>query len=335
MNKTIALLLAAAFAGCTTTGSDEGGKDSAEYGGKATRETSSSPGPSGSPGESDAAESMQRAELPRADEFERPGFAVYEREGRLWVFRDGSEEHEDFLTTGEPAKRVTRVGTGPDGRTLIGAESDTLTAYEAAHRYGGDAWYVDAKDGRLWVFRTGSEELIDYLSKGEPAKRVTVIGAGPNRSTVIGPDRATVQAFVAPVQYGLPGYVVKYDDGRLWVFEEDGDAYADYLAHGEPAKRVTLVGAGPDGRTLLGADRQVLKDYAAHWKYDRPGFTVYGDDGRLWVFEEGSAAHAMFSTKGEPAKRVTVVGAGPDGMTLLGADRETLDDYLRERGVQE
>lgn len=64
--------------------------------------------------------------------------------------------------------------------------------------------------------------------------------------------------------------------------------------------------------------------------YGLPGFAVYEDEGRLWVFRENSGALKEYRTNGEPAKRVTLVGAGPDGRTLMGAETETLQDYMRE-----
>ena len=41
--------------------------------------------------------------------------------------------------------------------------------------------------------------------------------------------------------------------------------------------------------------------------------TVFADDGRLWIFKSGSKSLQQFQAKGEPAKRVTLIGSGPDG----------------------
>jgi hypothetical protein len=135
-------------------------------------------------------------------------------------------------------------------------------------------------------------------------------------------------------KYTLPGYVVYEEEGRLWVFREGSDALKDYRAKGEPAKRVTLVGAGPNRMTIMGAERETLEAYCAPWKYGCEGFVVIGDDGRLWVFREGSQALADFRAKGEPAKRVTLIGAGPDRKTIMGADRGTLEAYLQAGNPQ-
>ena len=39
-------------------------------------------------------------------------------------------------------------------------------------------------------------------------------------------------------------------------------------------------------------------------------FSTYMEDGRIWVFETGSKAHDSFLSVGEPAKSVTILGAG-------------------------
>jgi hypothetical protein len=258
----------------------------------------------------------------------REGFAVIPVEGRLWVFREGSAALEEYRTKGEPAKRVTLVGAGPDRRTVVGPDRETLDAYLVPWKYGRKGFEVFLVDGRLWVFRTGSPSLLEYRTKGEPAKRVTLVGAGPDRCTVVGPDRETLDAYLAPWKYGREGFEVFLVDGRLWVFRAGSPALEQYRTKGEPAKRVTLVGAGPDRRTMVGPDRETLDAYLAPIKYGREGFAVFLVDGRLWVFREGSTSLEEYQTKGEPAKRVTLVGAGPDGRTMVGPDRETLDDYL-------
>ena len=62
--------------------------------------------------------------------------------------------------------------------------------------------------------------------------------------------------------------------------------------------------------------------------YAKPGFYTQLDDGRLWVFQEGSKELQDFLAKGELAKHVVRPGAGPGGMTLKGPDGETLDNYM-------
>ncbi|MEZ6016384.1 MAG: hypothetical protein R3F49_14800 [Planctomycetota bacterium] len=70
---------------------------------------------------------------------------------------------------------------------------------------------------------------------------------------------------------------------------------------------------------------------AATTSYGRPGFHTAVVDGRLWVLREGSDALAEFLASGEPAKSVTLPGRGPGGITLRGASRDELEEYLLSR----
>ena len=76
-----------------------------------------------------AGDAKVTAKVPESATYDQPGFAVYERDGRLWIFKDGSEGHKTFLEHGEPAKCITKIGAGPDGKTVKGAEMDTLNEY--------------------------------------------------------------------------------------------------------------------------------------------------------------------------------------------------------------
>jgi hypothetical protein len=62
----------------------------------------------------------------------KPGFYTEVRDGRLWVFRDGSKELAEFKKTGEPAQQVTRVGGGPNGMTIKSSEASVIEEYMAA-----------------------------------------------------------------------------------------------------------------------------------------------------------------------------------------------------------
>ncbi|MNF25300.1 DNA-binding transcriptional repressor ArsR [compost metagenome] len=63
-------------------------------------------------------------------------------------------------------------------------------------------------------------------------------------------------------------------------------------------------------------------------QFDKPGFVTEVEDGRLWVFREGSQELKDLKEHGEPAKQFTDVGTGPEGMTVKAADEKTLKDYL-------
>ena len=67
-----------------------------------------------------------------ATEYDRPGFVTeLDKDGRLWVFREGSPELEAYRTSGAPARHVVRPGVGPLGLTLKAVELEVLDAYQA------------------------------------------------------------------------------------------------------------------------------------------------------------------------------------------------------------
>ncbi len=283
--------------------------------------------PAGPSGDAPAMKSAHKGPA-QAEGYTLDGFRVYSDDGRLWVFKAGSDNLQSFLEKGEPAKRVTLIGEGPFGKTLLGSDKHVMRAYALAARNKVDGFVVFAREGRLWVFKRGSADLQTFLTKGEPAKRVTLIGQGPNGITLMGSDTAVMKSYADAARYSVPGFVVQGHDGRLWVFKRGSASYKSFREKGEPAKRVTLVGVGPNGTTLMGADKHVLQDFAASHRFAAPGFVTVGDDGRLWVFRQGSPHLASFVMKGEPAKRVTLIGIGPEGKTLLGADKEAMQAYV-------
>jgi hypothetical protein len=66
-------------------------------------------------------------------------------------------------------------------------------------------------------------------------------------------------------------------------------------------------------------------------EYDRPGYSAFLADGRIWVFAADSPELAAFVAGHEPGKYVTVIGEGPGGHTVRAVDRPTLDGYLVAR----
>jgi hypothetical protein len=65
--------------------------------------------------------------------------------------------------------------------------------------------------------------------------------------------------------------------------------------------------------------------------FNKPGFVTEVVDGRLWVFRSGSKDYDDFKKHGEPAKMVSRIGGGPNGMTIRSGDAKTIDDYLAAR----
>lgn len=98
-------------------------------------------------------------------------------------------------------------------------------------------------------------------------------------------------------------------------FTACGDKKADDKDGGKTAGS-TKTGSNDNGTTHTSGD------------YGKPGFFTAVRDGRLWVFREGSEGLAEFKKHGEPGKNVTLVGEGPNGMTLKGDDMQALREYL-------
>lgn len=59
----------------------------------------------------------------------KPGFFTQVRDGRLWVFPEGSEDHKTFLEKGPPVRQVRRISAGPGGMTIISTEAEYIDAY--------------------------------------------------------------------------------------------------------------------------------------------------------------------------------------------------------------
>jgi hypothetical protein len=60
------------------------------------------------------------------------GFRVFVEDGRLVVFRDPSDELDEYLGSRELGKSVTRVGVGPEDMSVRAPDSETIGDYLAA-----------------------------------------------------------------------------------------------------------------------------------------------------------------------------------------------------------
>ena len=248
--------------------------------------------------------------------YDKRGFMATVDDGRLWVFKIGTPELLEFKKTGEPAKHVTRPGAGPGGMTIKGADTDTITEY-LTQRAG---FVTRVSDGRLWVFRDNSEDLAAFDAGKINEKHVTRPGAGPDGMTI----KAVTSADIDDYRVAKPHFVTRVVDGRVWIFKPGSEELNEFDTQGELAKHVTWPAAGPNNITLKGADEETLQAYVAA----KPGFATIIEDGRIWVFREGSDGLAEFEKSGEPAKCVTRPGAGPLGMTIKSVDAETIAAYL-------
>ncbi|MGM0541990.1 MAG: hypothetical protein ACQEQR_06080 [Pseudomonadota bacterium] len=119
-------------------------------------------------------------------------------------------------------------------------------------------------------------------------------------------------------------YVV-YDDGRMNIFYDAG-LYKDFLQLGETSFRKTFIGAGPKGETLMygltKADKKKLTGISSIEMMEgrlEAADDFYGEivaDGRINVFDDWEMFE-MFMAHGEVPFRLTDIGAGPKGETVV------------------
>ena len=122
-------------------------------------------------------------------------------------------------------------------------------------------------------------------------------------------------------------FVTIEEDGRLWVFNINDRALADFVSKGELAKHIIRPGVGPRGMTIKSINNRTINEFLSI----KEGFTTFTEDGRIWVFIRGSEELATFQEHGELTKCVVRPGAGPAGMTLKSSDAEVIERYLNTK----
>ncbi len=118
---------------------------------------------------------------------------------------------------------------------------------------------------------------------------------------------------------------VVYHDGRMNIFYDAG-LYKQFLQVGESAYRKTLIGAGPKGETLMygltKADKKKLTGIPSIEMMEgrlQGADDFYGEivsEGRINVFSDWKLFQ-MFMSVGEVPFRLTDIGAGPKGETVV------------------
>lgn len=115
-------------------------------------------------------------------------------EGRIYVFDDFAT-YQDFYEVGEAPFRLTRIGAGSHGETVVFGLSDkdktmqsglgSVALYDGSAEGINEGFYGEVlKDGRLYVFSTWQDQK-DFLTVGEAPFRYTQIGYGPKGETVV------------------------------------------------------------------------------------------------------------------------------------------------------
>lgn len=120
---------------------------------------------------------------------------IYEvhHDGRMHVFYD-RELYLDFLQLGESPYRLTRIGAGPNGETLVFGLTkadkkrpgmvDAIKLYDNQIPPATDFYAEMRKHGRVYVFDQFAD-MQPVRDFGHPNFFYTEIGAGPNGETVV------------------------------------------------------------------------------------------------------------------------------------------------------
>ncbi|MEF3255221.1 MAG: hypothetical protein K6348_06640 [Deferribacterales bacterium] len=75
-------------------------------------------------------------------------------------------------------------------------------------------------------------------------------------------------------------------------------------------------------------DEKVVQVDYSKYDFSKPGFYTKVIDNRLWVFKEGDKNLEAFLKDGELAKHITMISAGPHGVTIKAPDKETIEAYM-------
>ena len=120
---------------------------------------------------------------------------IYEvhEDGRIYVFYDRAL-YKEFLSVGETSFRLTRIGAGPNGETMVfgltkkdkkkGADTPAVKLYANKATVTGDFYGETLRHGRIYAFNN-FEDMAPVRQFGHPTFFYTEIGSGPKGETVV------------------------------------------------------------------------------------------------------------------------------------------------------
>lgn len=120
-------------------------------------------------------------------------YQVY-KDGRIYIF-DDFKTYDSFNQVGETAFRLTRIGAGPKGETVVfglqAKDKNMRSGLGAVDLFDGKTEAVEKgfygeviKENRIFVFSEWND-LKSFLAVGEAPFRYTQIAAGPNSETLV------------------------------------------------------------------------------------------------------------------------------------------------------
>lgn len=146
-------------------------------------------GCAGAPEKQAGAAATTAAEAALAKEY----YVVLPEDGRIYAF-GRAKDYLDYLAHGEVTLTRTRIGAGPNGRTVVfGITGDDVKKnrpsqgellFDGKLQGAADFHGEVLKDGRYYVFGA-FKDMSDFIAFGEVPYSFTDIGAGPNGATVV------------------------------------------------------------------------------------------------------------------------------------------------------
>jgi len=160
---------------------------------------------------------------------------------------------------------------------------------------------------------------------------VAIIATGLMAGCTAAPEKTAavkapvVEKAVEAVSLNNEDMYIVYHDGRMNVFY-DAKLYKEFMSVGETAYRKTFIGAGPKGETIMyGLTKSDKKKLSGIPSIDMiegrlsAAESFYGeirDEGRINVFDDWGLFQ-KYMTIGEVPYRLTDIGAGPSGETVV------------------
>ena len=142
---------------------------------------------------------------------------------------------------------------------MAAVEKKVVDVKAEAPALNNEDLYVVYHEGRMNVFYD-AKLYKQFLSVGETAYRKTFIGAGPKGETIMygltKSDKKKLKGIpsIDMIEGRLPAAEMFYgeirDEGRINVFD-DWKMFQKYMMNGEVPYRLTDIGAGPKGETVV------------------------------------------------------------------------------------
>jgi hypothetical protein len=120
---------------------------------------------------------------------------VYEvhEDGRIYAFYD-RDLYKEFVGVGETPFRLTRIGAGPNGETMVfgltksdkkkGVDTPAVKLYEGKVKPADNFYAETLRHGRIYVFNSFAD-MQPVRQFGHPNFFYMEVGAGPKGETVV------------------------------------------------------------------------------------------------------------------------------------------------------